>query len=230
MPTTDWRYTMIFIPIPGEAMRILETTTWEMACCAAFVDSPNLLSFSSVTGMPCWSSLRTRSEDDLANSEKWSHNLWYQQHFWSHVLSRGSLNVLSLPLSHQWDIDTVSSSYSSKWNKSSKQGWDVLQREKGGTKTGGKEMKHNHNITWICLAQTFHTSDCRLLHVIFLILCMNYCISTINQHVLIAGRKTCWLQSMTLCIIRLFYDKVTVCAWLTPSSEVNTLKWDVEWG
>lgn len=52
-------------PIPGEAMRILETTTCVMACWAAFEDSPNRLSFSSVTGMPCLSSLRHKRKDAL---------------------------------------------------------------------------------------------------------------------------------------------------------------------
>lgn len=54
-----------FVPIPGEAMRIRETTTWEIACCAAFFDSPSLLSFSSVMGMPCWSSLNTGRSNKL---------------------------------------------------------------------------------------------------------------------------------------------------------------------
>lgn len=36
-----------------------------MACCAAFDDSPNLLSFSSVIGIPCFSSLKTRRRNEL---------------------------------------------------------------------------------------------------------------------------------------------------------------------
>ena len=42
----------------------------------------------------------------------------------------------ALPLSHQRDVDTVSSSYSSKRNKPSNQGGDVLQQERGAIKTG----------------------------------------------------------------------------------------------
>lgn len=59
------------IPIPGEAMRILETTTWEIACCAALDDSPNLLSFSSVIGIPCWSSLKTTSKTGYSSGNRW---------------------------------------------------------------------------------------------------------------------------------------------------------------
>lgn len=48
-------------PMPGAAMRILETTTCVMACFAALVDSPNRVPFSSVTGMPTLSSLKGRT-------------------------------------------------------------------------------------------------------------------------------------------------------------------------
>lgn len=132
----------MFIPIPGDAMRILETTTWEIACCAAFVDSPNLLSFSSVIGMPCWSSLKTKS--------RWAIRISFYN-----VLSttttgfRWALRPFrfgrcSLPLSHQWDVDAVSSSYSSKWDKSSNQRWNMLQQKRTGIKTGGKSWN-----TWL---------------------------------------------------------------------------------
>lgn len=43
--------------IPGVAMAIRENTTWPMALEAAFVEFPNLLPFSSNTGMPSVSSL-----------------------------------------------------------------------------------------------------------------------------------------------------------------------------
>lgn len=78
-----WRHNnMTSVPIPGAAMRILETTTWEIACCAAFDDSPNLLSFSSVIGIPCFSSLKMR-RNRLINGmwllEKCSHRDQYHQ-------------------------------------------------------------------------------------------------------------------------------------------------------
>lgn len=43
--------------MPGAAMRILEMTTCVMACFAALVDSPKRVPFSSVTGIPTFSSL-----------------------------------------------------------------------------------------------------------------------------------------------------------------------------
>ena len=46
-----------YILIPGVAIIILENTTWVMADLAAIFDSPNLLPFSSKTGIPCISSL-----------------------------------------------------------------------------------------------------------------------------------------------------------------------------
>lgn len=39
----------------------------------------------------------------------------------------------SLPLSHQWDVDTVSGGDGSKRNKSSNQGRDVLRQERERT-------------------------------------------------------------------------------------------------
>lgn len=48
-------------PMPGAAIRILETTTCVMACLAAFADSPRRFPFSSVTGMPTLSSLESKT-------------------------------------------------------------------------------------------------------------------------------------------------------------------------
>ena len=50
-----------YSPMPGAAMRILETTTCVMACLAAFADSPRRFPFSSVTGMPTLSSLESKT-------------------------------------------------------------------------------------------------------------------------------------------------------------------------
>lgn len=51
----------LYSPMPGAAMRILETTTCVMACLAAFADSPRRFPFSSVTGMPTLSSLEGKT-------------------------------------------------------------------------------------------------------------------------------------------------------------------------
>lgn len=49
------------LPIAGTAIPILDTTTCMMACLAALGDSPNLLSFSSVTGIPYFNSLEEKT-------------------------------------------------------------------------------------------------------------------------------------------------------------------------
>lgn len=47
--------------MPGAAIRILDITTWVIACWAAFVDSPSLFPFSSVMGIPNLSSLLNKN-------------------------------------------------------------------------------------------------------------------------------------------------------------------------
>lgn len=64
---------MVTLPIAGTAMPILDTTTCMMACLAALGDSPNLLPFSSVTGIPYFNSLddggeKNRHEEQLQGS------------------------------------------------------------------------------------------------------------------------------------------------------------------
>lgn len=61
---TNQQTEMLTLPIAGTAMPILDTTTCMMACLAALGDSPNLLPFSSVTGIPYFNSL----EDGGKNS------------------------------------------------------------------------------------------------------------------------------------------------------------------
>lgn len=46
-------------------MRTLETTTWAMACLAAWADSPRRVPSSSVTGMPTLSSLRSKTHAEM---------------------------------------------------------------------------------------------------------------------------------------------------------------------
>lgn len=63
--------------IPGVAIKILDTTTWNMALLAAILDSPKRLPFSSNTGIPFISSL-----------SKWK-KIWLQDwnKLWFKVLS-----------------------------------------------------------------------------------------------------------------------------------------------
>lgn len=97
------------IPIPGEAMRILETTTWEMACCAAFDDSPNLLSFSSIIGIPCWSSLKTTSKTGNSSGDRW---LWMLN-----ALNNMHGNAQELLLKNLETEMKYSNSWEIKWRK-----------------------------------------------------------------------------------------------------------------
>lgn len=74
----------------------------------------------------------------VVSSQGQSHCVWQLSAPLETMTHFAECCMSSLPLSHQWDVDTVSSSDSSKWNKPSNQGWDVLQRERGGIKTGGR--------------------------------------------------------------------------------------------
>ena len=55
-----------YLLIPGVAIIILENTTWVMADLAAIFDSPNLLPFSSKTGIPCISSLWKNPQNNIS--------------------------------------------------------------------------------------------------------------------------------------------------------------------
>lgn len=109
-------------PIPGDAMRILEITTCEMACCAAFEDSPKRFPFSSITGMPCFSSLRMRRS---------ARDSWL-----SIKPARTSDSTGRLPLPHQGNVDTVSSSHSGERHEASYQRGDVLREKTNSTDSG----------------------------------------------------------------------------------------------
>ena len=94
------------------------------------------------------------------------------------------VNMLaSLPLSHQWDVDTVSSGYSSKRNKPSNQGRDVLQQERGGIKTGGEKL-----IIWLCCTLSDQWKSCLRFCTRSLFYHKSGCIT---QSYYKAGRTTC---------------------------------------
>lgn len=99
-------------------MPILDTTTCAMACLAALADSPNLLPFSSITGIPYFNSLIRKKKNRII----------YQIYCFCQNKTAFSDSCTTLPLSHEGNIDAVCSSNSGKRDKPTNNWREALQQ------------------------------------------------------------------------------------------------------